>query len=195
MLSFTRSFPIPATKAGSCLCLSHSASSGFAEFSLFKSLLLLLSSLVTLEEFQLPFRVSLQKTGLFRQPPQRTPVQTKHSCQNSVCSPESTKQSGRGGANTFTITHPPHRNILDTSLAAWTSTGSSSHHVFAAGNLLLALKQKRCWKQKAHKWNQRQQFVPWPDYLSKNIVNKLQNTGVSNPREDYGPITRCKWIG
>lgn len=92
MLSFTRSFPIPTTKAGSCLCLSYSTSSGFVEFSLFKSLLLLLSSLVTLEEFHLPFRVSLQKTGLFRQTPQYTPVQTKQSCQNPVCCPGSTGQ-------------------------------------------------------------------------------------------------------
>lgn len=28
---------------------------------------------------------------------------------------------------------------------------------------------------KTEKTNQWQQFVPWPDYLSKKIVNKLQH--------------------
>jgi len=90
MLRFTRSFPIPATKEGSWLCLSYSASSGFAEFSFyspFKSLLLLLSSLVMLEEFQLPLRIFLQKNGLFLPPPiQATP--SAHPCTDKAQLPK-----------------------------------------------------------------------------------------------------------
>lgn len=118
--------------------IQHEAAlQNFPFYSPFKSLLLLLSSLVMLEESNLLSRIFLQKIGLFLpaplfiQPPSRASVQAKHSCQSQVFCPGSTTQSSLQGANTFTITQSPYRNTLNTFLL--------HHHMWNTKSLLLQI--------------------------------------------------------